>query len=206
MFNRFRTILSGMLLALTATVASAQYVEYDEATHNLTIWGYTTNSQAVKVHHIMREHEVASVTMYGPGGDAYAGLEIGKAISAENTIVIVPEDKGCYSACAFAALAGRKVFVDGGLWLHRPYTNIMPAMVSPDTYAQHMALAILDFHNYLTDNGFRKGFMRYIVKNTSPCRFVGWEDGVIINDKNNLTTPIVELDAGCARLNELAGY
>ena len=48
------------------------------------------------------------VILNSPGGSAYAGIEIGKAIRLRNFATWVPSDQECSSACAIAWLGGHQ--------------------------------------------------------------------------------------------------
>src|SRR6476660_6481577 len=55
--------------------------------------------------------ENAIVVFQSPGGNLFAGIEIGKAIHLKGFSTIVPDGVQCASACALAWLGGRTRFL-----------------------------------------------------------------------------------------------
>ena len=108
MFKRILTTM-GLITALASPAAAA--VVYNDTTKNLTITGRTNNFQASSVYRYLRDNDVLTVTLQGEGGDYYAGLRLGRLIEAEGSVVIIPTNQRCVSACAFAALATLQVWV-----------------------------------------------------------------------------------------------
>jgi len=65
----------------------------------------------------------AVVAMHSPGGQLFAGIEIGKIIRFKNYATIVPDGARCASACAVAWLGGTRRFIDrsGKIGFHAAY-------------------------------------------------------------------------------------
>jgi hypothetical protein len=176
----FKSILTAIALTITsATVASAA-VLWDDATKTMTITGQTTMYQASQVYRVNKANEVLNVVMYGQGGSYYAGLRIGGLIKAEGSNVIIPMGKQCVSACAFAALAGNKVIVDGELWFHAPYLTEVPTGATILGITQNFGVAYNDMSKYLLQMGVTIDFASELLKITTPSKFI------IINDSSEL--------------------
>lgn len=60
---------------------------------------------------IALQHPQAVIMFNSPGGNALAGVEIGKAIRLRGYSTYVPDDALCASACGFAWLAGTKRYM-----------------------------------------------------------------------------------------------
>ena len=174
MFKRIFTTL-GLITAL-ASPAAAEVV-YNDLNKNLTITGRTTNFQATAIYRHLRDHEVLTVTMQGQGGDYYAGLRIGRLIEAEGSIVIIPANQRCVSACAFAALGGDRVIVDGELWFHTPYLRSVPTTVTLLEIAQMFGRAYVDMTSYLAMMGIPMSFGHDLLVRTTTSKFVVIDDG-----------------------------
>lgn len=168
-----------LIAAITLAVASpaAALVVYDEATKNLAVSGTTTNYQAASVYRYMRDNDVLSVTLSGDGGEYYAGLRLGGLIKAEGSTVIIPAEKTCVSACAFAALGGDKIIVDGELWFHAPSLTLVPTNVSILEITQMFGRAYVDMSSYLAKMGVPMSFGYDIMVQTTIDKFIVIEDG-----------------------------
>jgi hypothetical protein len=176
----FKSIITAIALTITsATVASAA-VLWDDATKTMTITGQTTMHQASQVYRVNKSNEVLNVIMHGQGGNYYAGLRIGKLIKAEGSNVIIPVDKKCISACAFAALAGKKVIVDGELWFHAPYLSKITTMATILQITQNFGVAYNDMSKYLLEVGVTIDFATTLLQKTTPRKFI------VINDTAQL--------------------
>lgn len=171
-----KTISAAALLAVLALPAAAS-VTYDDATKSLTVSGPTTIYQVQAAYIAMSSNEVITVLLSGPGGNYYAGMALGRVIRSEGANVIVPEGAVCVSACAFAALGGERVLVDGELWFHAPYLTMVPTNVSILEVAQQFGKAYLDMSVYLSQQGVSILFANDIMKKTSTCKFIVIKDG-----------------------------
>ena len=69
--------------------------------------------------------ENAIVVFQSPGGNLFAGIEIGKAIRLKGFSTIVPDGVQCASACALAWLGGRTRFLSSTarVGFHAAYIN-----------------------------------------------------------------------------------
>lgn len=69
--------------------------------------------------------ENAIVVFQSPGGNLFAGIEIGKAVRLKGFSTIVPDGVQCASACALAWLGGRARFLSGTarVGFHAAYIN-----------------------------------------------------------------------------------
>lgn len=176
-------MLKYLIAAITLAVASpaAALVVYDETTKNLAVSGTTTNYQASAVYRYMRDNDVLSVTLSGNGGEYYAGIRLGRLIKAEGSTVIIPAEKTCVSACAFAALGGDKIIVDGELWFHAPYLTLVPTNVSILEITQMFGRAYVDMSIYLARVGVPMSFGYDILVQTTTGKFIVIDDGYQID-------------------------
>jgi hypothetical protein len=172
----FKSILTTIVLLITATAASAG-VNYDPVTRSLEVSGYTTMRQVQAANLEMRSNEVLTVILSGPGGDYYAGLALGRAIRKEGANVIIPENSTCVSACAFAALGGERVIVDGELWFHAPYLTMAPTNVTILDITHKFGIAYLDMSAYLSEQSISILLANDIIRRTSTCKFIVVDSG-----------------------------
>jgi hypothetical protein len=175
----FKSILTTIFLIATATTASAS-VSYDSTTRSLTLSGPTTLSQVQTAYLVMRSNEVLTVIMSGPGGNYYAGMALGGVIRESRADVIIPEGVACVSACAFAALGGERVIVDGELWFHTPYLTMAPTNMTILEITQEFGKAYLDMSVYLSKMGVSILFANDIMDRSSTCKFIVIDDGAEI--------------------------
>ena len=177
-------MLKYILAAITSLIVSTAYadVTYNEATHTVSISGYTTHEQADKLYQILKNNEVAVAVLSGPGGDYYAGLKMGDMLAKEGLTVIVKERTECISACAFMALAGKDIIVDGAVMFHAPYFQQAPTDVTMLQLAQKFGEGYMDMANYLVRRGASLYFARQIITQTSYCRFLLVDSGEAMMD------------------------
>jgi len=195
----FKSVLTAIAVALLATTSFAsasdqradmelmyktgdRSVAYDALTHTVTISGPTTQRQSIALYNTMKEKEVATVILYGPGGDFYAGLRMGDIIRNANVTVIIPKGKSCVSACSFMALAGSRIILDGTLDFHAPYFTRVPTGVSILDITQRFGIGYVDMAGYLVKNGYSTQFARILLEKTSPCKFIVIDEQVGIDD------------------------
>jgi len=176
------------------SVANAAVI-YDEPTKSLRITGVSTMHQTTEVWKALEEHEVDTVYMEGPGGDYYAGLSLGRTLRKAEVRVIIPSGKACISACAFAALGAKEVFVDGELWFHVPFTRGVDAGATIREITQNYGVAYLHMAEYLVemmeDDAAAFRFAEQLLKLTSVCKFVV-DTGGPIKDVRDYCTGKVE--------------
>jgi hypothetical protein len=185
----FKSIITAIALTITsATVASAA-VLWDDNTKTMTISGQTTMYQASQVYRVNKSNEVLNVIMHGQGGNYYAGLRIGRMIKAEGSNVIIPPGKQCVSACAFAALGGNKVIVDGELWFHAPYLSEITTMATILQITQNFGVAYNDMSKYLLEVGVTIDFATTLLKKTTPSKFIVINDTVQLRKLYETETP-----------------
>ncbi len=165
-----KTLLTLLVLSSPANAD----VKYDPGTRSVTISGPTTTYQYNQVYKVFTDNAVDTVYMWGPGGEFYAGLSIGRIINDANVRLIVPYGKECVSSCAFAAIAADRVHIDGAMLFHRPFLIHVPTMTTVEDIAAHFGVAYLDMAGYLIDVMGDDGlqFAKRIIKDTSPCRFL----------------------------------
>jgi hypothetical protein len=171
----FKSMIAAIAFAV-ATPAMSDVV-YDDTTKNLVVSGMTTNLQAAQVYRIMKDNDVMTVTLSGPGGDYYAGLRIGTFIRKEGSAVIIPTDNLCVSACAFAALGADKIIVDGELWFHTPFLEYVPTSATILEITQMFGRAYVDMSTYLIKMGIPTSFGRDLLVETTSSKFIVIDDG-----------------------------
>jgi len=164
-----RLILAVALLLPTAALAG---VDFDLKSNTLTISGPTTGWQAIQVAGYVASGKVQRVIMWGDGGDYYAGLTIGRILSEVHPLVIIPGGKRCISACAFAALGGKFVVVNGTMLFHRPYLTQVSTRLGLEAVAGVFGKAYIDAVDYVVRMGYPIDFARNVINDTSPCRFM----------------------------------
>ncbi len=168
--------LLAFLLMMLPSMGLAE-VSFDEETNTLRITGPTDMVQVIQASNYMTEHEVKYIEMWGPGGYMRMGLQLGNRISRETTAtVIIPKGKRCISACAFAAMGGSHIRIDGKLMLHRPFITNAPIMSPLEEVLAHMGKGYLMTAYYLEDHGYDRGVMKSIMEYTSPCKFMAYKD------------------------------
>jgi len=177
-------MLKYILAAITSLIVSTAYadVTYNKDTHTVSISGYTTHEQADKLYQIFKKNDVATVVMSGPGGDYYAGLKMGDMIAHEGVTVIVKERTTCVSACAFMALAGEKIIVDGRVMFHAPYFQQAPTDVTLLQLAHKFGEGYIDMAAYLLKRGSSIQFARQIITQTTYCKFIAVDSGEAMHD------------------------
>ena len=185
----FKSVLTAIALTLISTTSFASAAEqrvdmelmykygdrsvaYNPLTHSVIISGVTTSKQSIALYNTLKNHQVSTIILYGPGGDFYAGLRMGDIIAKANVTVIIPEGKSCVSACSFMALAGERIILDGNLEFHAPYFSSVPASASILDIAQKFGVGYMDMATYLVKHGYTTGFARKLLKDTSPCKFI----------------------------------
>lgn len=161
-----------LLLPLSATAG----VSYNKEEKVVTLFGSTTSSQWVLLNNILAANEVRGLKMFGPGGDYYAGLALGRLINKHDLTVTIPEDLKCVSACAFAVLGSPKVYIDGQILIHRGFFKYVPTMSTLDEFARRNSIGHHDGTKYLIEVGFTFNFAKAVIADTSPCKFLVIED------------------------------
>jgi hypothetical protein len=185
----FKSVLTAIAVAFVATTSLAsasdqradmelmyksgdRSVRYEPLTHTVVISGTTTSKQSIALYNVLKDKTVATIVMYGPGGDFYAGLRMGEMIAKANVTVVIPEGKSCISACAFMAIAGERIILDGALEFHAPYFSSVPVGVTILDIAQRFGVGYIDMTTYLVKHGYTTNFARKLLKDTSPCKFI----------------------------------
>ena len=176
-----RKTLKAIAASLVMATSASAAVSYDEVSHTLKVTGTTTTAQVNAAYMQMREHDVLTVELAGPGGEYYAGLALGKMIQREGATVLIRENTECVSACAFAALGGDKVVVDGELKFHVPFMTLVPTGVTILEITQKFGSGYLDMPMYLVDVGVTINFANQLMKDTNQCKFFVVTDGVEID-------------------------
>lgn len=181
-------IVLGLIISVPLTAHAD--VTYTEENHTVSISGYTTHEQADKLYQILKNNEVATAVMYGPGGDYYAGLKMGDMLANEGLTVIVKENTECISACAFMALAGENIIVDGKVLFHAPYFSQAPTDVTLLQLAHKFGEGYMDMATYLLRRGSSIYFARQIITQTNSCRFLSVETGEAMMDLKSAKTAL----------------
>lgn len=161
--------ITAALIAMSSPVMAG--VDYDEVTRTMTITGQTTAFTSASVFMTLAKNDVDTVYMYGPGGSYYDGLKIGRMLKKEGVRVIIPSDKDCISACAFAAMGADNILSDGRMLYHKPYTLAVPAHSTIDQIASTYGVAYIDLAEYVVEMGYDMKFARDIVESTNYCTF-----------------------------------
>jgi len=171
-----RQKLLAFLLMMLPSMGLAE-VSFDEETSTLRITGPTDMVQVIQASNYMTEHEVQYIEMWGPGGYMRMGLQLGNRISRETTAtVVIPKGKRCISACAFAAMGGSHIRIDGKLMLHRPFITNAPIMERLEDVLAHMGKGYLMTAYYLEDHGYDRSIMNSMMNYTSPCKFMVYKN------------------------------
>ena len=89
----------------------------------ITITGEFDFSDVIKFLRKTEGIQDAVVVLKGPGGNAVAGMQIGKAIRQKGFLTVVPSSTNCASACALAWLGGLPRFMaqDSRIGFHTAY-------------------------------------------------------------------------------------
>lgn len=183
-------ILIGLALAISVPLTAYADVTYTKDNHTVSISGYTTHEQADKLYQILKNNEVTTAFLSGPGGDYYAGLKMGDMLANEGLTTIVKKGTECTSACAFMALAGDNIVVDGVVLFHAPYFSQAPTHVSMLQLAQKFGEGYMDMANYLVRRGTSLYFARQIITQTNPCKFLSVYSGEAMMDLKSAETAL----------------
>lgn len=169
--------LLALLTVLALPTLALAEVSYDKETATLRITGQTDIMQVIDASNHMREHDVKYIEMWGPGGYMEMGLQLGNLISREESVtVVIPKEKSCISACAFAAMGSNHIRIDGKMMLHRPFIVAVPTMTNLEDALAYMGKGYLKTAYYLEDRGYSRSVMDNIMTYTSPCKFMVYED------------------------------
>jgi hypothetical protein len=89
----------------------------------ITVTGEFDFSDVIKFLRKTEGIQDAVVVLKGPGGNAVAGIQIGKAIRQKGFLTVVPSSTNCASACALAWLGGLPRFMaqDARVGFHAAY-------------------------------------------------------------------------------------
>ena len=162
------TYIFTMLVFVASTAAAVVRVDGN----TLTISGNTTRMQSVAVVNALKYNDIKRVRMWGSGGDFFSGLSIGYALSQEDVDVIIPTGARCVSACAFAALGAKKVFLGGELWFHKPFKprySTVDRLEDIDRAGQNIGIN-LSYYIWELDHPIR--FLFEVIGSTSHCKYV----------------------------------
>jgi hypothetical protein len=106
--------------------------------------------------------------MASPGGDAVAGMLIGKQLRDLKAYTLVPQDVSCASACALAYLGGVIRALSGRLGFHRPFHGT--GEISAQDYREFLELLRVYFDEMSVSERLFE-----ITRTTSP-RNISWFD------------------------------
>jgi hypothetical protein len=182
-----KKLLTALVLCVGLALPASAAVTYNKDTKSLSITGTTTMNQVTKVWEAFTQNEINTVFMSGPGGGYYAGLSLGRLLKQKDVRIIIPSGSYCASACAFAALGGKTVFIDGELWFHAPYSRVVDPGATIRDISKAYGIVYLDMLDYLLEVMQTKkqavDFSKAILKETSVCRFIVWGgDAPVIKD------------------------
>lgn len=180
-----KRIILGVVAAFLALIIVSEArasVTYNEYSKSLLITGQTDRLQVFTAEKIIKENKVGTIYLYGPGGDFYAGLRLGRAIRESGARVIIPEGENCISACAIAAVGSEEIHVDGELWFHRPFYVYVPAMLTIEEIAAKYGEGYMDLAKYMEEMGFGIGTTKQILAVSKPCKFIVIVDAKQIED------------------------
>lgn len=169
------TLLS-FAAAMLAPLGAYADVTYHEPTKSIVFDSATSTTSAAQFHNLIQQHQPTTVYLSGPGGDAYAGLYMGRLIKEHQLRVVVPEGKRCVSACAMSAMATPQLLNDGEMLFHRAYLPYVPTTVSIDKINQEVGKWNFEFVKYLIEIGYPLEFGRALNNLTSPCVFLVYDD------------------------------
>lgn len=167
----FILVITLMLASIFAGTADARVV-YEKESKQLQVNGPTTWDQWREINKALKEEDVLSISIWGPGGYVQPALAIARLVREANLPLIIPEQRLCISACAFIAASNQnKVIVEGEAWFHGPHTGVFPVVASLETYGRAMSELNIRMAFLFQDWGYGKEFYRWMVFRTSACRF-----------------------------------
>ncbi len=112
-------VLAGVL-SIAAPAAAIAAVRLDGDV--LVIEGTIRPLEQCSVATLLDVHpDIRRARIDSPGGDAWAGAQIGRLFGWADLEVVIPKGASAYSAAAIAALGAPRRRIDGYLGLHRPY-------------------------------------------------------------------------------------
>jgi hypothetical protein len=101
--------LSLLLASLSADVAGSAQIVVSPSTETValvSITGELDFGDAIAFQRKTEQIREAVVVLHSPGGNAAAGISIGRAIRKRGFVTVVPPSVNCASACAWAWLGG----------------------------------------------------------------------------------------------------
>lgn len=163
---KYLVVAASLLIGSTANAI----VTLDDDTLHIT--GFTTEEQAESVFRILDEQDVRRVVMYGPGGNYFAGLSIGYAISQKDLTVTIPSGRKCVSACALGAIGGKRIMLGGQLWFHKAYRQEYSTLESLEDIDRGGQSTGADLMHFAFLIGVPPNFVYEIIHSTSSCKFI----------------------------------
>jgi len=122
---RWGVVLSALSLLNCVPTQAARIVKAQGQAGSvvITVSGELVRGDENRFVQIAGTAESATVTFQGPGGNLFAGIEIGKVIRFKHFDTLVPNGSVCASACALAWLGGdsRLIGATGRIGFHAPY-------------------------------------------------------------------------------------
>jgi hypothetical protein len=120
---RLAIFLASALWLASSADAAQMSVSSNGGPPLITITGEFDFSDVVKFLRKTEGIQDAVVVLKGPGGNAVAGMQIGKAIRQKGFLTVVPSSTNCASACALAWLGGLPRFMaqDSRIGFHTAY-------------------------------------------------------------------------------------
>lgn len=180
-FNTMKVMALAVAAACYMAPANAG-VSFDPEYRALTISGVSDQLQVNQAFEAFEEYgdDIDTVFMYGPGGYLFAGLQMGDLIHSKGVTVIVPSNKKCISACAFAALGGENIYLNGEIWFHGPYYQAIPIYIELGEIAPHHVPAYFEIIRYMQRMGYRLLMAEKILADTTYCKFLVTGDDEVL--------------------------
>lgn len=191
-------LLSFLFIAGSASAA----LKYEPDYKTVHIFSTTDDYTAIALKNLLLKEDVLLAVLDGPGGSAPAGLYIGRLLHQYDVDVLIPKGKTCASACALAAMGGKRIIVDGELWFHGPFLQTIPINKSPQDYGSVLSAFNIEVGMYLQSVGVNLAFYKLVLQKSSLCAFFVVDDEEIVNEIKNgepLSIPILVDDSFCTK-------
>tara|TARA_R110002020_G_scaffold245528_2_gene459234 strand:- start:216 stop:911 length:696 start_codon:yes stop_codon:yes gene_type:complete len=158
-------ILTLIGILLMAKVVDAEVI-YNQETKVLHVSGETNVTLFYDTYRTLNTKEVDLVYMDGLGGDAYNMYRMMWAIKKHNVPVVIPQGKVCASACAFAAMSGSKLTIDGTMWIHRGTRFVYDFEDTLDGIYYYGQMVALSMVKPMREAGYKFNLIDSVVKYT----------------------------------------
>lgn len=155
-------------------------VAFDFQTNTLILKGDFTQTMFMMARLAILTHgsDIQRIIISGPGGLYFESLEIGRMVYELQIPVLIEDDKVCASACAFIAIAGSEIDIQGELRLHHPFFSVVPINQSIQEIVTRFGYGFLEMADYLIEIGYGFDMAYDIVQLTTPCRYISIETDI----------------------------